>query len=63
MKRARAVVIGIVVGLCIAGILASLTVVLAPDPWRGERAIWAGTAVVVALSVWVAWRMAARASR
>ena len=56
MNRVLALVIGLLAGLVLSGILSALLIAALPRDYRGAGAVWATTAVIVALSVWAALR-------
>jgi len=55
MKRAAAIVSGIVVGLLLAGLVAPALIWILPPRLRGANAVWGTAAAVVALTTWGFW--------
>lgn len=49
MSKAARVVVNVLVGLLLAGPLASLTLVVLPEEWRGPVVPWAVAAVAIAV--------------
>lgn len=55
MRRALAVLVGIIVGLVLAGAVAPLTLALVPLELRGPRLVWfvgSATVIIVAVASW-----------
>ena len=59
MKRALAIVAGVVVGMLLSGAVAAALIPLLPAPLQSAGTVWATTAVVVALAVLASWMLSA----
>jgi hypothetical protein len=55
MKRVLAVVIGLAIGVLLAGAVAPVLMVILPQQLRGPSFLWCAASVVVASAAWAAW--------
>ena len=55
MKRVLAVVIGLAIGVLLAGAVAPVMMVILPQQLRGPMLLWGAAFFVVASAAWAAW--------